>query len=336
MTKKNRRLPAEWEIYSRVLLALPHADTDWAYILPEVLQTYRDIINAVTSEGMEVILVVPDGVEVEPHIAENTLVTIARIPTNDTWMRDAGPITCLEGDEAVALDFKFNGWGLKFAADHDNLINRHLDAMGLTGGRYENHLGFVLEGGSIESDGRGTILTTTECLLSPNRNGDLSEQEIESRLCEAFGAHRVLWLRNGYLAGDDTDSHVDTLARLVAEDAIAYVEAPGSDDEHHDALKAMEKEIKALRTADGRPYRLFPLPFPDPIEADGERLPATYANFLIMPTAVLLPTYGQPENDVRAIETLQRIYPERRIIPIDSNSLIKQHGSIHCVTMQLQ
>ena len=261
-------------------------------------------------------------------------VRLIQCATNDTWARDHGAITLLDADEPVLLDFKFNGWGLKFASDKDNLITRRLIDANALHGRYVNCLGFVLEGGSIESDGKGTLLTTSECLLSPNRNGQMTQKEIETYLRNTFHVQQVLWLDHGYLAGDDTDSHIDTLARLCPNDTIVYVQCTDITDEHYEALRLMEEQLKTFRTLQGEPYRLLPLPMANAIIEDGERLPATYANFLILNEAVLYPTYNQPDNDRRAAEVLQQAFPDYEIVGIDCRTLICQHGSLHCVTMQ--
>ena len=192
----------------------------------------------------------------------------------------------------------------------------------------------MLEGGSIESDGCGTLLVTSECLLSENRNSTLSKEQIESRLKHDFCVERVLWLDHGYLSGDDTDSHIDTLARLCPNDTITYVRCTDKDDEHFEELNKMEEQLKQFKTSDGNPYRLLALPMADEIVFDGERLPATYANFLIINKAVLYPTYNQPDNDEKAKEVLQQAFPEYEIVSIDCTPLIKQHGSLHCCTMQ--
>lgn len=235
----------------------------------------------------------------------------------------------------VFLDFCFNGWGMKFASNHDNQINRSLYNAGLLKGKYVDCLDFVLEGGSIESDGAGTLLTTSHCLLAPNRNARyLTKEAFEEKFRQCFGTRQVLWLDHGYLAGDDTDSHVDTLARLCPNDTIAYVQCTDKADEHYTELHLMEEQLKSFRTLDGRPYQLVPLPMTDAIVREGERLPATYANFLIMNDAVLYPTYNQPEKDALAKEQLQRIFPHREVVGIDCCALIRQHGSLHCVTMQ--
>ena len=232
------------------------------------------------------------------------------------------------------MDFCFNGWGKKFAADQDNRINRGLMKQGVLNGTYTDHLDFVLEGGSIESDGHGTLLTTSECLLSANRNDRLNRADIEERLKSFLHVERVLWLDHGYLSGDDTDSHIDTLARFCPDQTIAYVKCENKEDEHYEALLAMEEQLKTFRTLAGEPYRLLALPMAGKIEEDGERLPATYANFLIMNEVILYPTYNQQENDKKAGEVLQQAFPSHQIIGIDCRALIKQHGSLHCVTMQ--
>lgn len=233
-------------------------------------------------------------------------------------------------------DFKFNAWGLKFAADKDNLITRNLYQKGALRGEYLNYLGFVLEGGSIESDGRGTLLTTSECLLSPNRNGEMSRDEIGRYLADRFNLDKVLWLDHGYLAGDDTDSHIDTLARLAPDDTIIYVGCDDTADEHYESLLAMKRQLAGMTTKEGRPFNLIELPLPDAVyDEDGMRLPATYANFLILNESVLMPSYGQPKKDLLASQILKIAFPGREIRMIDCRALIKQHGSLHCVTMQL-
>ena len=219
-------------------------------------------------------------------------------------------------------------------ADKDNLITSRLFNSGMFKGEYSNSLNFVLEGGSIESDGKGTLLTTSGCLLSKNRNGQSSKEEIQVYLEKVFGISRVLWLDHGYLSGDDTDSHIDTLARLAPNDTILYVSTDDERDEHFAELKAMECQLQSFTTADGAKYKLLPLPLPAPIFADGERLPATYANFLIGNGFVLVPIYGQESNDSEAISIISSAFPDRKVLGVDCRALIKQHGSLHCVTMQ--
>ena len=308
---------AEWEPQSCIQLTWPHAHTDWAPILPEITAVYEQMKAAI--EQFEPVLVVDD------------------IPHNDTWARDHGFITVeevsgerLEVRELKLLDFCFNGWGEKFEATLDNQINRHLYDKGLVKGIYEDHLDFVLEGGSIESDGKGTVFTTTCCLMAPHRNQPLTQQQIEERLKAYLGAERIVWLNHGSLIGDDTDGHIDTLVRICPNDTLLYTEG---DDDHPD-LKLMEQELQQLRTIDGHPYQLLKLPLPHPIYDDGERLPATYANYLVINGAVLVPTYNQPDLDVEALQIVGQAFPDRQIIGIDCRAVIKQHGSLHCCTMQ--
>lgn len=273
---------------------------------------------------------------IERHGGNVRRLILAEINSNDTWARDHAFITLLKEDATpLLLDFGFNGWGMKFAANYDNQINHELyfrhQALN---GEYISRRKFVLEGGSIESDGKGTLLTTEQCLLANNRN-EMTREEVEAYLKETLGMRRVLWLRHGYLAGDDTDCHVDTLARFCPDDTIAYVKCTDEHDEHYAELALMEEELKALRTAAGAPYRLLPLPMAKAAyDEEGLRLPATYANFLIMNEAVLCPTYADTPNDTRAKEVLAEAFPGREIVGIDCTALIKQHGSLHCVTMQ--
>ena len=279
----------------------------------------------------------PEPEEVKKQIAATVNMNNVRFlecATNDTWARDHGAITMIDTGTPSLLDFTFNGWGLKFASELDNQITKQAVEAGALKGQYIDRLDFVLEGGSIESDGMGTLLTTSECLLSPQRNGRLNQVEIEEYLKSTFHLQKVLWLDHGYLAGDDTDSHIDTLVRFCSTDTIAYVKCDDKEDEHYEALLAMEEQLKTFCTLAGEPYRLLALPMADKIEEDGERLPATYANFLIMNEVILYPTYHQPANDQKAREVLQQAFPDYQIIGIDCRALIKQHGSLHCVTMQ--
>lgn len=334
----NRRLPAEWEEQDGVLLSWPHADSDWSDDIELVEPVFANLAAAI-SQHERVIIVAPQPDQIIELIVaaggDPQQVTLIHLPTNDTWSRDFGPITIEEGGRLQLLDFGFNGWGLKFAANHDNQITRRLAATGLFGKQLPQIVGLILEGGAIESDGAGTILTTTECLLNPNRNPQLQQREIEAQLGQLLGAQRFLWLEHGYLAGDDTDSHIDTLARLCPNDTIAYVFCDDPGDEHYAALQSMAAQLRSFRTAADRPYRLLPLPWPQACYGPiGERLPATYANFLIINNAVLVPTYDCAQDET-ALEVIAEAFPDRKIIGINCSPLILQHGSLHCVTMQL-
>jgi agmatine deiminase len=329
-----RRLPAEWEPQSAVQLTFPHKDTDWVSVLDEVMPCFVQIAKNISR--FQPVLIVCNGIkETRTWFGDTDLQNFLWVeaPSNDTWARDHGAITLEENGNPVLLDFVFNGWGLKFPADKDNRITQHLDNKGVFNAEIRPG-GIVLEGGALESDGLGTLLTTAECMLSPNRNPHLSKAQLETYLKDCFGLERILWLNHGYLAGDDTDSHIDTLARFCSADTIAYVKCNDASDEHFDALQQMEAELLQFKTFDGAPYKLVPLPWPDAcFDTDGNRLPATYANFLIINGAVLVPTYRVPQ-DEEALRIFNTIFPDREVIGIDCSALILQHGSLHCVTMQ--
>ena len=341
-----RILPAEWAPQSAILISWPHAETDWADILDEVTECYVRMAYAIAAHQPLIVLVV-EGLDVSSLLEKRlpqavfSNITFVVVPkTNDTWVRDYGFLTIQSTGGAELMDFRFNGWGGKFKAEHDNAANRLLFETQLLRGHYVDALDFELEGGGIESDGCGTLLTTAECLLNPNRRrqGDAvptpDKAQVEALLKERLGVERILWLHHSYLAGDDTDSHIDTLARLCPNDTIIYVQCTDTADEHYEALAAMERELQAFRTLEGKPYRLIPVLLPDACYDEEERLPATYANFLIMNKVVLVPTYAQPEKDALALKNIQKAFPEREIIGVDCRALIRQHGSLHCATMQ--
>ena len=337
-----RHLPAEWAPQSGVLLTWPHGHGDWAPQLARVETVFTHIASEI-SHREQVLITCRDAghrAHVRQLLQESATndqrITFHIAPSNDSWARDHGPITIIDDDgRPRLLDFTFNGWGGKYPAEQDNRITRTLARAGAFGTTPCQPVDLVLEGGSIDSDGQGRILTTAACLLSPGRNPQLDREGIEARLREHLGASDILWLQHGALAGDDTDSHIDTLARFCDPHSIAFVACDDPDDAHYRELQAMHTELQALTTASGQPYRLIPLPLPCPqFNAAGERLPATYANFLIINGAVLVPTYNDPQDSV-ALERLQTAFPRRDIIGIDARPLIEQFGSLHCVTMQL-
>lgn len=336
---KDIRMIAEWESCECVLLALPAAHTDWNYILEEAQEQYRRLISALTESGMHCVVLTPSQ-----EYGRETLrgmdfkkITFIDAEYNDTWTRDYGPISVERGDRLRALDFGFNGWGLKFASDRDNLVNLHLkEKFVILPDVYRNERDFILEGGSIESDGEGTILTTSECLQSPNRNGGKSKAEINEILASRLGADHVLWLDYGHLAGDDTDSHIDTLCRIAPQNSILFTGCRNVDDEHFEDLLKMRAQLTLFRTPEGEAYNLIELPFPDPVyDEDGMRLPATYANYLVTPTHIFMPTYGQAVNDDLACRMVKIAFPDHEVVGVDCTTLIKQHGSLHCATMQI-
>jgi len=339
-----RRIPAEWEPQSAVMLTWPHANTDWSDCLENAEAVFMDIARSVL-RFQNLLVSCEDRIQGEERVAQlreyvnalglGTSVTFVVAPANDTWARDHGPLAVEADGQLGLLDFHFNAWGGKFDWQKDDQINTVLSKAGAFGKTPLEPVDFILEGGSIESDGQGTILTTSECLLSETRNGSVTREAVEGVLRQHLGAKQVLWLDHGYLAGDDTDSHIDTLARLCSPTTIAYVKCDDPDDEHYPALAAMEQQLGTFRRADGPAFNLIPLPWPDAIYDDeGQRLPATYANFLIINRAVLWPVYQVPQDDV-ALKIAAELFPDHEIVPVDCRTLILQHGSLHCVTMQL-
>ena len=329
------------------MLTWPHQATDWAPYLKEITETYVKMADAITRYE-QLVIATPHPIQVGAMLSgrltpeQMTRVYICFCKTNDTWARDHGPITLRSDDgKLTMLDFRFNGWGEKFEATLDNNVTRTLHEDGAfdteTKGtpRLADNDDFVLEGGAIESDGKGTIMTTECCLMAPNRNQPMDKEDIEEELRFRLKAKRIIWLKHGSLIGDDTDGHIDTIVRLAPNDTLLYNKCTDENDEQYADFAALEEELKELRTLDGKPYKLIPLPQPDAIYDEGERLPATYANFLIINGAVLVPTYNQEEKDKEACEAIKKSFPDREIIPIDSRTIVRQHGSIHCCTMQV-
>ena len=339
----NYILPAEWYTQSCVQLTWPHEDTDWRDYLDDITETFVQIAKAVAHyEPLVIAAKYPE--RVREVLAESlnddemARVSIYECDNNDTWARDHAFITLVSTIDASAscrlLDFRFNGWGEKFAADKDNRINRTLYDKGVFSGERVDYDDFVLEGGSIESDGRGTVLTTSVCLMAPHRNQPMTQAEVETVLKERLCARKIVWFDYGQLIGDDTDGHIDTIVRVCPDNTLLYVGCDDENDPQYADLKALENQLQQATDADGRPYRLLKLPMPDALYDDGDLLPASYANFLIINGAVIVPTYNQEENDARALELVAEAFPGYDIIGIDSQTIVRQHGSIHCLTMQ--
>ncbi|WP_310440895.1 agmatine deiminase family protein [Sulfurimonas sp.] len=321
-----RRLIAEFEKQSFTQIIFPHAKSDWVDYLEEAQETFVNIINAIT-KYQECLVVCDDVESVKSRFKENENLYFVEYETNDTWARDCSALCIEDGNSIKLLDFTFTGWGGKFEASKDNAMSSAIKKC------YDKELkkvDLILEGGALESNGVDTILTTSECMLNKNRNAKSSRDQMSKKLQDEFGMSRILYLNHGYLAGDDTDSHVDTLARFIDEKSIMYVQCTDESDEHFGELKLMEDELQAFRDEYG--FRLIALPMSDACYFDGERLPATYANFLFINDAVLVPTYGVKQ-DAEALEIFKETFPTRDIIGINCFSLIKQHGSLHCVTM---
>lgn len=337
-SKNNRSFATEWDNQDGILIAWPHAGTDWAYMLDEVTACYVEMARAILEDDERLVIVAPDADDVKASLGQDVdwqRISIIELPTNDTWVRDYGPIAVFKDGRTVLTDFTFNAWGMKFAADCDNLVTSRLQARGVFKAPLVNYRDLVLEGGSIETDGNGTVLTTTCCLTAPNRNDALSREQLEQELLDRLGCVKMLWLDHGSLSGDDTDGHIDTLARFAPDGVILYCGCDNPEDEHYEPLMKMEEDLKQMTDAEGNPYHLIKLPLPDAMYDEISRLPATYANFLVMNHQVLVPVYGQPENDVKACELIGQAFPGRKIKGIDCRPLICQHGSLHCATMQL-
>ncbi len=333
-------LPPEWAPQSGVMLTWPHRFGDWASRLAAVEPVFVHIAREV-SQREKILICCYDSkhrAHIEQLLRDGSVdmqrVILRVVPSNDTWARDHGPITVACQDELLLLDFGFNGWGGKYGYAADNEISRRLYADDIFGDTPMETVQLILEGGSVEVDGTGTLLTTTRCLLAPTRNPDITQEKLEAQLKELLGLNRILWLRHGHLEGDDTDAHIDTLARFCDVNTIAYVACDDSQDAHYAELKTMEGELQSFTTPSGQPYKLVPLPWPRArYDEDGRRLPATYANFLIIDGAVLAPTYQDPADTI-ALARLRECFPDRAVIAVDCLPLIYQYGSLHCITMQ--
>ncbi len=336
------RLPAEWEPQGGVLISWPHEATDWAYMLDSVEACYVELAAAIARHA-PLVVVAPDTERPRRLLRDVDArypIVYFDCPTNDTWIRDYGVIVTLDADGRPVLnDFGFNAWGGKFPAELDDDVTRRMAEAGLLRGRYEDRRAFILEGGSIESDGRGTLMVTSDCLLTPTRNHGMSRDDIDAVLAGSLGARKVLWLDAGGIIGDDTDGHVDTLARLAPGGVILYATpAFGVDDPGQAALlERLRASLEGVTDADGEPYSLVGVPLPEPMydPDDGSRLPATYLNYLVINDAVLLPTYGQAKPDILASQIVRVAYPGHTVETVDCSALVRQHGSLHCATMQV-
>lgn len=310
----------EWEKQEALLIALPHKNTDWKPYLSEILNSYLSFVKTV-AKYQKVILIAHPNADIA-EFSKIANVETLKIPTNDTWIRDFGAISVQNDDKSVEFyDFTFNAWGAKFESSLDNAVNKELSKLGIFPNLKEIPL--VLEGGSIDFNGSGVLLTTSECLLNKNR-GKRDKMELESRLKELFGLEKIIWLENGAIKGDDTDSHIDTLARFIDENTIVYAACDDKNDEHYKGLLAMKKELEKTD------FNLVPLPLPKPVYFQEKRLGATYANFVIINEAIILPTYNDKKADEIAINTLLKHTKGHEIIPVDASVFIRQNGSLHC------
>ena len=326
------QLVAEWEKQEFVQLVFPHENTDWNDYLEESIQTFVNIANTIR-KYQKCLIIAKNLTYVQSLFFNKKNLIFVEIDSDDTWSRDFGGITIRENNTLTVLDFQFNAWGKKFSYALDNQITNQMQEQGLFKIYKYKSIPFVLEGGAIDSNGAGIILTTSKCLLEKNRNPSLNQSEIENKLMDYLGAKKVLWLNSGYLEGDDTDSHIDTLARFISEDTIVYQSCDDRLDVHFEELQKMEKELKEFTQLNGNKFKLIPLPWISPKYDAQDRLPATYANFLFINNAVLIPTYND-KNDTKVLNLFEQLFPKKDIIAIDCQTLIRQHGSLHCVTMQ--
>lgn len=313
------RAYAEWEKQELLFLSLPHKNTDWQPYLEEILDSYEELAAAITP-FQKVVLICPDESVFNSRFKKFKNVEFVKIDTDDTWIRDYGMIDVQEGSRAVSYDFKFNAWGGKFASGKDDAVNLELAKI------FKSDLkrvDFILEGGSIDFNGHGVMLTTQTCLLNDNRNSKFSKEQIDAKLKELFGLEKIIWLKHGFIKGDDTDSHVDTLARFIAPDTIAYASCDDPADEHFEELNLMREELEKTG------FRLVPLPLPKAKFFEGKRLGCTYANFIFINGALIVPTYDDL-NDKLVLERLQKALPDHKIIGVNSLVFVRQNGSLHC------
>ena len=335
-------LPPEWATQDAVMLTWPHTQTDWQQNLSAVETVFFQLAETILRYQALVIICHEPALELrlQQEFSQRHLplsqVFFAQIPSNDSWARDHGPITVFDRKgQPVWLNFSFTGWGDKYAATLDNQINDLLFDQTFINVSVIERLDLVLEGGAIETDGKGTLLTTSRCLLHANRNPGVSQADLTVRLRELFGVQQILWLDHGSIAGDDTDGHIDMLARFTPSGALLFQCCDDPSDPHFAELQQMAAQLQQFRNAAGEPYALQALPWPQAIYDEKlQRLPASYANFLIINGAVLVPQYADVA-DERALAVIAGAFPGYDVIGISCLPLIRQYGSLHCVTMQL-
>lgn len=334
------RMPAEWEPQEAVWISFPHNTDTWPSNLADAQAEMRQLVHFL-SESEHVRINVPAGYDeyLEKAFATELAddrVSLHPIPTNDAWCRDHGAIFVYESTAAddrhpvlSAVDWGYNAWGGKYPPfDLDNAAAAKMAAaVGATA--YDG--GMILEGGAIEVDGTGRLLTTESCLLSPTRNPAFTRADIESRLRRMLGVEKILWLAGGDVVGDDTDGHIDNLARFVSKDLVVHVITNDSTDENFAVLQRQKSQLQELAADEG--FGLVELPMPEPVVYDGVRLPASYGNFLITNEVVLLPSYGRHDEAARSI--LRELFPSRQIQLIPTSNLVVGLGSIHCLTQQV-
>lgn len=332
-------MPAEWEPHQATWLSWPHNQESWPGKFEPVQPLFARAVAALARSETVHINVTDSDMELRARqfLAAAGAVGDIRFhyfPTNDAWCRDHGAIFVIRHSPVAplaAIDWEYNAWGGKYPPfDLDQLIAARM-ADHLNVPRFEG--GMVLEGGSIDVNGAGLLLTTEACLLNPNRNPHLSRAEIEHRLCAMLGVTHILWLGDG-IVGDDTDGHIDDLARFVAVDTVVTVVEEDPQDENYAVLQENLRRLQLMRDQHGRPLQVLTMPMPPPIVYQGQRLPASYANFYVANSVVLLPTFEHP-HDERARAVLQHCFPDREIVGIDSRDMVWGLGAWHCLTQQV-
>lgn len=330
------RFPAEWEPHEATWLSWPHNEETWPGHLQEIYPPYLQFIQAI-AEGEEVCINVNDAKQrdfVERMIEEAGIQRVRYFlhPTNDAWCRDHGPIflTRSAHPQKIVVNWDFNAWGGKYPPYH--LDNQIPERIALARSLPYFTPGRVLEGGSVEFNGAGAVLTTKSCLLNPNRNPELNQQQIEHLLQESFGIDQVLWLESGII-GDDTDGHIDDLARFLNEDTVVAPVAQRRSHPDYLILKENKECLESMRLLNGKPLNVVELPVPAPYEEDGFFFPCSYANFYICNAAVLVPTFEDPQDEV-ALEVLSSLMRDRKVVGIPSRGLIRGLGSLHCLSQQ--
>jgi agmatine deiminase len=330
--------PAEWERHSATWLSYPHNEASWPGKMHTVFPDYHKFIQVLaTAETVNINVLDP---EMHSRVFEVLTATgvnmqnirLHRLPTNDAWCRDHGPAFVINSHARIPkaiVNWNYNGWGSKYPSELDTTIPARIGTlMGLP--VYKP--GIVMEGGSIDFNGQGTLITTTSCLLHPNRNPDLSQQQIEEYLKNYYGVEQVLWLGDG-IEGDDTDGHIDDITRFVNEDTVITMVEPNHNDANHAPLKENIAALQKMRLLSGKQINIIEIPMPEPLYYDGQRLPASYANFYISNAGVIVPLYHCSQDD-KAILILESCFKDRPVIGIDSTEIIWGLGSWHCLSQQ--
>ncbi|RDU65423.1 agmatine deiminase family protein [Helicobacter sp. MIT 14-3879] len=317
------KFKAEWEKQQAIILAMPHKNSDWKPYLKQAQNKVIELIKHISR--FEKVIVIYEFDNDIKNIQNLANVVFIKLKTNDTWCRDFAPLSLVKNNKLILLDFIFNSWGMKYSANFDNLVSKEIFKANIFKNATFKQKNFILEGGSIDSNGE-VILTTSKCLLDYNRN-KLSKKKIEKKIKKYLNVSEIFWLDNGEIIGDDTDCHIDNLARFISKDTIVYLKCNDKKDYHYKPLCAMENELKKL------PFKIIPIPMPKPIFYKNKRLPASYINFLFINNAILLPIFND-KMDKEVIAIFKGFLKDREIIPVDSRVFLRQGGGIHCLSMQ--